>query len=308
MKVGLYGFGEVGYHLALHRARSVPCLAYNHGTRNFPPYERTFRDRAAQADVRLVESVDSLVDECDLIVVATLSAAVSEVADTLSAASLDRTRHLVLDLTNAPPSRKRDASARLPDACYVDGALLEPPILAGRDAITIVSGERAEECRQLAGVVLADCTVIGDQVGMAAAYKSILQILSKGYQALQWEAVLGAVATGLDVEVLRRLRLRAGAEAELAFGVDDYLLAHSAKHATRMSDDLRGSIASLTELGMRCPAAEGAVVGLEHVAALGLDATFGDDGGLRHDELRERLLALPATASTHRTGTKESAS
>ncbi|MDO8532666.1 MAG: alpha/beta fold hydrolase [Dehalococcoidia bacterium] len=283
-RLGFIGFGEVALHMAagLHADGVTSICAYAKGARHRPPYSETFRAGAEAAGVRLVDTLRELVDDADVIFSTVTGQAALPVAR--EAAALVSERHLFVDLNNASPEVKREAAALIEraGARFVDGIIRAPPLFSGhRIPIHIAGGATAELVRLLSPYGM-QFEVISSRAGDAAMIKALVEVVSKGAQALYLEANLAARKAGVDLSKYLSIPPSPGNEG-VDFAVPDWLLCHGAIHAERKAGEMRHVAATLRKLGVEPVMAEAAASRLERIAASGAREKFGarlPEGGL----------------------------
>lgn len=188
--IGVVGLGAMGLPMARTLAEAGPVLAYDAAP--------GARDRAAEAGVRVAESLASLARECRTVVLSLPSAEVIEqVVDEILAAAPGR---LLLDTSTVGPDDTRRIGAL---ALEVGTTYLDTPILGRPDLVggwTIPMGGPASAYVVVADVfepVARRVVHVGD-LGSAATLKVANNLMFSVINAVTAEALLLAKAAGLD--------------------------------------------------------------------------------------------------------------
>lgn len=188
--IGVVGLGAMGLPMARKLAEARSVLAYDAAL--------GARDRAAEAGVRVAESLASLARECRTVVLSLPSAEVIEqVVDEILAAAPGR---LLLDTSTVGPDDTRRIAALALEAgtTYLDTPILGRPGLVG--GWTIPMGGPASAYVVVADVfepVARRVVHVGD-LGSAATLKVANNLMFSVINAVTAEALLLAKAAGLD--------------------------------------------------------------------------------------------------------------
>jgi 3-hydroxyisobutyrate dehydrogenase-like beta-hydroxyacid dehydrogenase len=175
-----------------------------------------------------------------------------------AASSLEAARsvapHLVgnpyyLDINSVSPGRKQETATLFGESArYVDVAVVAPIHPARHRTPLLISGPQAEEISPLLRELEMQLTVIGPEVGSAAAIKMIRSVMIKGIEALTLECFLAAARAGVLEEVTASLKNNYPTLnwVEIA----DYNLERMASHGERRAAEMEESAATLRELGL----------------------------------------------------------
>jgi 3-hydroxyisobutyrate dehydrogenase-like beta-hydroxyacid dehydrogenase len=197
--------------------------------------------------VRAASSAADAVRETDLIVSAVTAASSVDAARSVAP-------HLVgnpyyLDINSVSPGRKQETASLLGEgARYVDVAVIAPIHPARHRTPLLVSGPHAEEISPLLRELEMQFSVVGPQVGSAAAIKMIRSVMIKGMEALTLECFLAAARAGVLEEVTASLKNNYPTLDWIK--IADYNLERMASHGERRAAEMEESAATLRELGM----------------------------------------------------------
>jgi len=154
-----------------------------------------------------------------------------------------------LDINSVSPGRKQ-ATAKLLDgrARYVDVAVIAPIHPARHKTPLLIAGPHADGISPLLRELEMQLSVVGAEIGRAAAIKMIRSVMIKGIEALTLECFLAAARAGVLEEVTGSLKNNYP-------GVDwskmsEYNLERMASHGERRAAEMDESAATLRELGL----------------------------------------------------------
>jgi 3-hydroxyisobutyrate dehydrogenase-like beta-hydroxyacid dehydrogenase len=222
--IGFIGFGEVAYYLSrgLRKEGVEHILAYARSMAK-PGYGEGIRNRAQEAGVELTPTLEELVTRSEIVISAVYGHVALEVAE--DAARFVHPGSLFADLNNAPPSAKKRGSEviQAKGAKFVDIGLFETPARAEHKGLMIVSGDGAEQFKEVLGKYGMNIEVVAGEAGKATTIKTLANIYIKGIQALCLELALSAYQAGVDLDLLGPLVVRPVAtlprEQEMAFWI-----------------------------------------------------------------------------------------
>ena len=245
-RLGIIGFGEVGYYTAkgLKASGFGDICAYNSGHHHRPPYSQQYRQRAEEVGVTLMDSLADLAGRCQIILSSTSPATAVEVAR--QAAPFLGPGHLYVDINSCGPRIKVEAAthieaagARLLDAC-----LLASPASSLHKGLTYLSGPGAEDFQGAFAPYGMDLEVIsGGKVGDAALLKMLRSIITKGTMTVLWELTYAAYKCGVDLHQFERalggFRGDFFASAERIVGYGYFHARRRAEESHEMQETLR---------------------------------------------------------------------
>ncbi len=179
------------------------------------------RQRAAENDLREVDTLHELCAACDIILCVCPPHAAEAVADAVIAVGFGG---LYCEGNAISPQNAQDIAERMVAAGidFVDGSIVGPPAWNTGTTRFYLSGPSAGQVEALFAGTLTEAIAIGDEVGKASALKMTFAALTKGSTALL-SAIYG-VAENLDVR----------AELEREWGM------RSAESVAQRRDQVRG--------------------------------------------------------------------
>ena len=162
------------------------------------------RERAERAGIQDAESLEALLDDCQLVVSILPPAEAKGFASDCARRLRGRGRPpLFLDANAVAPATTRLMAATLADASvpFVDGGLVGAPPAPGRTATRLyVSGPEAESIRALATQAergALDVRVVAGEIGAASALKMSYAAITKGTLSLYTAALVTAERLGV---------------------------------------------------------------------------------------------------------------
>ena len=276
-RVSFIGFGEAGQAIAagLRESGIERIAAWD----ILFPEESGERLRAAgeRIGVRLASSAADAVAAADMIVSAVTAASSVEAARSVAP-------HLAgspfyLDINSVSPGRKQETAKLLGrSARYVDVAVIAAILTQRHRTPMLVAGPHAEEISPLLAELQMQISVVGAEIGGAAAIKMIRSVMIKGIEALTLECFLAAARAGVLDEVTASLKNNYP-------GIDwpkmsEYNLERMASHGERRAAEMEESAATLRELGLDPLMVEATVARQREMGAIG-----------RHEKVRESIKA-----------------
>jgi len=185
----------VGERLREHEVDVITCLAGRSG--------RT-RSLAAKAGIRDVPDMEKLVEQSDLVMSMTVSAAVSgvcrQVADAIRNTGSDT---LFAECNAISPQLVRELEPVITEAGgrFVDASIIGGPPRPGYSPHFYTSGEHAEDFARLNEFGLTVLTLEGE-IGKASGIKMCYAAMTKGSWALYTELLMAAELMGLTEPLL----------------------------------------------------------------------------------------------------------
>ncbi len=165
------------------------------------------RQRAAEQNLRAVESLPALCAACEILICVCPPHAAEAVAQAVSAAGFTG---LYCD-GNAIAPQKAQAIGQSLGAVgidFVDGSIIGPPAWQAGTTRFYLSGSAADTIAALFAGTVTEAIVIGKEVGKASALKMVFAAQTKGFSALlaviQGTAESLGVRAALDAEWTRR--------------------------------------------------------------------------------------------------------
>jgi 3-hydroxyisobutyrate dehydrogenase-like beta-hydroxyacid dehydrogenase len=220
--------------------------------------------------VRMASSAGDAVRETDMVISAVTAA--SSVDAARSVAPHLSGRPYYLDINSVSPGRKQETANLLGDgARYVDVAVVAAIHPARHRTPMLISGAHAEEISPLLHELEMQLTIVGPEIGSAAAIKMIRSVMIKGIEALTLECFLAASRAGVLEEVTASLKNNYPTLdwAKIA----DYNLERMASHGERRAAEMEESAATLRELGLDPLMVESTVKRQREMGAIGKQKT-----------------------------------
>ncbi len=271
LKIGFVGFGEAGYHIAkgLRGAGVVHLCTFDIQAKS----SEKIQLRAAETEVRLMESNQSLAENADVIL-STVTANQAMNAAEQNAPHLN-SNHLYADLNSISPTLKKSIGAIIDGrgARFVEIAIMSPVPPHGHRVPMFLGGKFAPEFVELLSPFGMNLEIISDEIGAASATKMCRSIIVKGMEALLLECVLGAVPYGVDERVFATLE-------ETMPGMNwkkmaSYMVGRVIEHGERRARELEEVAVTLREIGIDPMMTEAIVKRQDFGASLNLLEHFG---------------------------------
>jgi 3-hydroxyisobutyrate dehydrogenase-like beta-hydroxyacid dehydrogenase len=280
-KIGILSIGEMGYHWAkILTSRGVDVLTYA------ADRSETTRKRAENVGVKCLPSMNSLVEQTDLIVSIVVPFAAKRVAGKVAkaAAKSGRKDLLYLDANAISPMTADEIGKILSRGSveFVDGCIIGSAAKMDKGAVVYVSGPQAAKIEGL-GSYGFSVKVLGPKVAQASAFKVVYAGLTKGLQGLFVELLMGATSFGLLDEILKRYEESfPGLLAKVAPSITALRI-----HAGRRAEEMDELKRTFNHHGMNAFMAPAVKKVLQSIAALQLDKP--SEVGAREGELLETL-------------------
>lgn len=265
-RVSFIGFGEAGQAIAsglresgIERIAAWDIL--------FPkPEGARLRAAGEKFGVRLASSAADAVAQTDMVISAVTAASSLDAAR--SVAPYLSGNPYYLDINSVSPGRKQETARLLGEkARYIDVAVVAAIHPKRHRTPLLIAGPQAEAVAPLLREMELELTVIGDEIGGAAAIKMIRSVMIKGIEALTLECFLAAARAGVLDEVTASLKYNYP-------GLDwpklsEYNLERMASHGERRAAEMEESAATLRELGLDPLMVEATVMRQREMGAVG---------------------------------------
>jgi 3-hydroxyisobutyrate dehydrogenase-like beta-hydroxyacid dehydrogenase len=265
-RISFIGFGEAGQAIAsglretgIGRIAAWDIL--------FPDRTGTkLKETAESLGVRVASSARDAARETDLIISAVTAA--SSVDAARSVASDLSGKPYYLDINSVSPGRKQETAKLLGErARYVDVAVIAAIHPARHRTPLLLSGPHADGISPLLHEMDMQFSVVGPEVGSAAAIKMIRSVMIKGMEALTLECFLAAARAGVLEEVTTSLKNNYPTLDWTK--IADYNLERMASHGERRAAEMEESAATLRELGLDPLMVESTVKRQREMGAIG---------------------------------------
>jgi 3-hydroxyisobutyrate dehydrogenase-like beta-hydroxyacid dehydrogenase len=271
VRIGFVGFGEAAYHIAkgLRQPGIASITAFDINVTS------KVRQRAREAETRLVETNGELAQSCDIM----LSAVTADQA--LHAAEQNAphltAQHIYADLNSVSPGVKQSI-ARVIEASgarFAEIAMMAPVPPYGHKVPMLAGGAGAKEFVDRLAPFGISAEIVSREVGTAAATKMFRSIMVKGMEALITECVLGATRYHADERVFASL-------AETFPGINwkelaDYMVGRVVVHGERRAREMEEVAATLREIDIEPIMAEAIVRRMDWSVEAGLKELFGGE-------------------------------
>src|SRR5262245_34483531 len=197
--------------------------------------------------VRIASSAGDAVRDTDMIISAVTAASSLDAA--VSVAPHLSGNPYYLDINSVSPGRKQKTAKLLGErARYVDVAVIAAIHPARHQTPLLLSGPHAEEISPLLRELDMQFSVVGSDLGSAAAIKMIRSVMIKGMEALTLECFLAAARAGVLEEVTTSLNNNYPTLDWTK--IADYNLERMASHGERRAAEMEESAATLRDLGL----------------------------------------------------------
>ena len=265
-RISFIGFGEAGQAIAsglretgIGRIAAWDIL--------FPDRTGTkLKEMAESLGVRVASSARDAARETDVIISAVTAA--SSVDAARSVASDLSGKPYYLDINSVSPGRKQETAKLLGErARYVDVAVIAAIHPARHRTPLLLSGPHSEGILPLLHEMDMQFSVVGPEVGSAAAIKMIRSVMIKGMEALTLECFLAAARAGVLEEVTTSLKNNYPTLDWTK--IADYNLERMASHGERRAAEMEESAATLRELGLDPLMVESTVKRQREMGAIG---------------------------------------
>jgi 3-hydroxyisobutyrate dehydrogenase-like beta-hydroxyacid dehydrogenase len=271
VRIGFVGFGEAAYHIAkgLRQPGIASITAFDINVTS------KVRQRAREAETRLVETNGELAQSCDIL----MSAVTADQA--LHAAEQNAphltAQHIYADLNSVSPGVKQSI-ARVIEASgarFAEIAMMAPVPPYGHKVPMLAGGAGAQEFVDRLAPFGISAEIVSSEVGTAAATKMFRSIIVKGMEALITECVLGATRYHADERVFASL-------AETFPGINwkelaDYMVGRVVVHGERRAREMEQVAATLREIDIEPIMAEAIVRRMDWSVEAGLKELFGGE-------------------------------
>ncbi len=270
MQIGFIGLGEAGYFMAKGLAEEgiAGIKAYDVALSLGGDYKRTVEERAKDAGVTLVASIQELVKQSTVVFCAVQAQYAVSVAE--EALPAMRPEVLFADVTTAKPSQKEAVAKRFADKgfSYIDAAMLGSLPMNKHKVPILCSGKGAEEFMAVLKPCNMDLEFMRGAAGMASRLKLVRSSYTKGTEALATETLLLAHKLGLEKEVIESLNATSGKPTFAEAMVRQ--VKSSVIHADRRAHEAEDSAALMEECGIEPLMMRATAQRMERTAKMGL--------------------------------------
>lgn len=280
ISIGLIGAGEAGCAIAegLREVDGVIVRGFD-----IRADEAAVRERADNAGLPLVATVQELVERSDVLLC--LTSAKVALSCAKQAAPFLRGGQVYSDWNSASPKLKRTVAAVIDKtpAAFADGAVMAAVPPHRHRVPVLVSGSGARDLAAALAPAGMRIEVLDGEAGQASAVKMFRSLLVKGLEALLVECAIGAQEYGATERVLTSMNgsLPMDDWNRLA----EYLVRRTIEHGVRRAEELRQVAETLEEIGHDAWLARAGAKRLQWFA----DRSAPDMSSLPYDEVIRRI-------------------
>lgn len=264
---GIIGYGEVGSALARHL--SDPGGAEVRVTAPSLTRPDATAPQSGGPGLKISRDVRALVQDSDVVLSAVSPKAAGRVARTVAATRPDV---LFIDLNSTSPREKGRAAGNF-SGSFVDGAILGSFAGRGTEVPIALSGPRSGEADSLLSTTGLRTSVVGPEVGAAAALKMCRSVFMKGLECLFIEAYLAGARFNLSEALKETIEQTFSTYTIREFST--MLLTTHALHADRRAHEMTDVVETLRESGLPSPMSAASRSLLEESVRAGLEEAFG---------------------------------
>lgn len=244
MQLGFIGFGEAAFELSsgLKQQGMQQIMAFdplwNHST--FGPL---VQERAAKAQVELVNEAEKVLNRVHIVVVAVPADKALEVSQSLKAHLIKECVYIDVSASNPDVKRKISDNIQAAGGLFVDAAMMGPLPVYKHKVPILASGNGTDIFKKLMAPYEMDISKVSDNAGDASAVKLVRSIYMKGVAALSVEMLEAAHAFHVDELVINSIsETMDGRSFEQTM---NRLVTGTSIHALRRATELEGSIQML---------------------------------------------------------------
>ena len=273
MKVGFIGFGEASFNMALgfNEEGKEGIIAFDASINN-PVYGKVIQERAEKANVKLLSSLEDVVQQSTVLFAAVPADKAVDVC--VSTLPFIQKNTLYIDVSASSPDTKKEISENViqKEALFVDAALMGPLPVYKHKVPIYASGNGVDLMIKLFADYQMDLTKISDIAGEASAVKLVRSVFMKGLSVLGLEML--EAARKLEIE---ELVIRSVSETMNKTDFENTLnrlVTGTAIHAERRFTEMSGSNQMLESLNVNAIMATAVREKLEYMLEFGLKAKF----------------------------------
>lgn len=273
MKIGFVGFGEAAYYISIGlKEQGVSGIIgfdvmYKDAERG-----KLIKKRAAEAGVQLLDSLRQVAENSDVLFVAVPSSNTHDVC--IKVSKYLRAGMIYADVTASTPELKQKIWQVIKNkgVLFSDFAMMGPLPLNRHKVPVFASGNGTQALIDLMSPFGMIIKKVGEEPGEASAIKLIRSIYMKGVAALMIEMLQASEYYNVSERVISSV-------ADTINSTDfvstmNRLVTGTAIHSKRRSDELKGSIQMLDEMGLDCSMSKAAKNKHDLITAAGLSEAF----------------------------------
>jgi 3-hydroxyisobutyrate dehydrogenase-like beta-hydroxyacid dehydrogenase len=290
MRIGFVGFGEAAFHIAkgLKQPGIDSISAFDINVTD------KVRQRAREAETRLVETNRELAASCDIMMSAvTANQALNAAQQNTPYLTAD---HIYADLNSVSPGLKQSIARIIEStgARFAEIAMMAPVPPYGHKVPMLAGGAGAEDFIAKLAPFGISAEIVSREVGTAAATKMFRSIIVKGMEALITECVLGAGRYHADERVFASL-------SESFPGINwkelaDYMVGRVVVHGERRAREMEEVAATLREIDIEPIMAEAIVRRMDWSVEAGLKQIFRGEAPKSYRDVVDAAAKKPVGA------------
>lgn len=250
MKLGLIGFGEVGFEMAkgFKQAGLTDILAYD-VMQNHPTFSALVNERVRESGVTICAAPQAVWSSADVVIVAVPGGNALQTA--LEQTAFLKPGTVYADVSACAPETKRQIWEAIKDTgvLFVDGAMMGSLVVSQQKVPTLVSGNGSDVFIEQMKPYGMDLEKVSEVPGEATAIKFVRSIFMKGLPALLVEVLEAASVMKVDHLVLKSI-----AKTMNAYSFEETmnrLVTGSAVHAERRAHEMVGVVEMLDSIQVR---------------------------------------------------------
>jgi 3-hydroxyisobutyrate dehydrogenase-like beta-hydroxyacid dehydrogenase len=286
--IGFIGLGEAAFHICSGLKSEGVEVIYSYDVQSEHPVAGPMiHNRAKEAGVRMVASLNELISNSTIIFCATSAKYAVSIAKEVAKEINDE--KLYVDLNSASPSVKKEVAAIINQqgGRFVDGAIMEPvpphkhkvPILASGDGAQLL----AEQVNRFGMKV----TFLNEDAGSSSAMKMCRSIFMKGFTALLLETLSASYKFGIDQDILKSIEKTLSNQP--FEDLVNLLITRTAIHAERRVTEMNEVIQTLEDIQVSSRMSQQTKADLQGIVENDLTGYFN---GLVPNSYREVLEGL----------------
>jgi 3-hydroxyisobutyrate dehydrogenase-like beta-hydroxyacid dehydrogenase len=283
-QIGFVGFGEAAFHIAKGlREAGVDAIAAFDINMETPTLGPKIRERAREAEVRLVRSNAELAEGASIVVSAVTCDQAMRAAEQTQPHLTPR--HFYADINSVSPATKQSIGRVIDQtlARFVEIAVMAPVPPYGHRVPILAGGVAASDLAAILTPFGMRIEIVSQEIGLAAATKMFRSVVVKGLEALLTECVLAADRYGAVDSVLRSLK-------ESYPGINwaeltDYAIGRVVVHGERRAREMDEVAETIRSLDIEPIMAEAAARRMDWSAKLDLKRRFGGEAPAGYRDL-----------------------
>lgn len=273
MRLGFIGFGEVSFEISNGlKTEGVQGVIAFDPMQNDSKFGSLVKERAATANVTLLENPASVIQTADLIIAAVPGSKALQAVESIIG-NLTSSKVYADVSTSSPITKQKIASlVASAGALFVDGALMGSLPQQRHKVPMLLSGSGADKFIEQMRSYHMSMEKVSEKAGDAIAIKLVRSVFMKGIASLQVEMLEAAAKLQVEDKVLASIShtMDAGSFMKNL----NWLVTAGAVHAERQSHEMKDCMAMLKDLGIRPTMTEATMMHLQWMAGKKLKEKF----------------------------------